>query len=66
MFLFEHRSSRPLLGHRFEPSPPPSTTRRSDEVNVGCIGKPNDDNYGLTSMPQEAAGNANSRGHNPW
>ena len=62
MFLLEHRSSRPLLGHRFEPSPPPPSRRRRRGKRRSRGPRPDDDDNGRSVNASGSSGHGEHLG----
>ena len=68
MFLFEHRSSSPAAGDTVSSRRLLHHRDEDNEVNGSRVDLdfPTTTTTAVPSMPQGAAGMANSRGHNPW
>ena len=62
MFLLEHRSSRPLLGHSFEPSPPPPSRRRRRGKRRSRGPSPDDDDNGRSVNASGSSGHGEHLG----
>ena len=62
MFLLEHQSSRPLLGHSFEPSPPPPSRRRRRGKRQSCGPRPDDDEHGRSVNASGSSGHGEHLG----